>query len=57
MPALQETKALVQKQVLHDMRVEQARGGKEELRKLYSERVKKNVRRLFVLRRFKYTYS
>ena len=57
MPALQETKALVQKQVLHDMRVEQARGGKEELRKLYSERVKKNVRRLFVLPRSKYTYS
>ncbi|KAI0268384.1 60Kd inner membrane protein-domain-containing protein [Gloeopeniophorella convolvens] len=40
-PALQEAKPLVEKQVLHDLRVEQARGTKDELRKLYSERVKK----------------
>ena len=46
-PALQEAKPLVQKQVLHEMRVEQARGTKEELRKVYDERVKKNVRHLF----------
>ena len=46
-PALQEARPLVQKQVLHEMRVEQARGTKEELRKVYDERVKKNVRHLF----------
>ncbi|KAH9006942.1 60Kd inner membrane protein-domain-containing protein [Lactarius hatsudake] len=43
MPALQEVKPLVEKQVLHEMRVEQARGTKEELRKMHSERVKKNM--------------
>lgn len=44
MPALQEAKPLVQKQVMHEMRTKQARGTKEELRKVYNERVKKNVR-------------
>lgn len=43
MPALQEAKPLVEKQVLHEMRVEQARGTKEELRKMHSERAKKNM--------------
>ncbi|KAH9062819.1 60Kd inner membrane protein-domain-containing protein [Lactarius vividus] len=43
MPTLQEAKPLVEKQVLHEMRVEQARGTKEELRKMHSERVKKNM--------------
>ncbi|KAI9466898.1 60Kd inner membrane protein-domain-containing protein [Lactarius psammicola] len=43
MPALQEGRPLVEKQVLHEMRVEQARGTKEELRKMYSERVKKDM--------------
>lgn len=43
MPALQEAKPLVQKQVLHEMRVEQSRGTKEELHKVHGERVKKNV--------------
>ena len=47
MPALQEAKTLVQKQVLHEMRVEQPRGTKEELRKMYSGRVKKIVRHIF----------
>jgi hypothetical protein len=47
MPALQEAKPLVQNQVLHEMRVEQSRGTKEELRKVHNERVKKNVRHLF----------
>jgi hypothetical protein len=46
MPALQEAKPVVQNQVLHEMRVEQSRGTKEELRKVYNERVKKNVRHL-----------
>ncbi|KAI0251285.1 60Kd inner membrane protein-domain-containing protein [Lactifluus subvellereus] len=41
LPALQEARPLVQQQVLHEMRVEQARGTKEELRRMYSERVKK----------------
>ena len=49
MPALQEAKPLVQKQVMHEMRAEQARGTKEELRKVYNERVKKNVRPHFIL--------
>ncbi|KAF8272549.1 60Kd inner membrane protein-domain-containing protein [Lactarius quietus] len=43
MPALQEAKPLVEKQVLHEMRIEQRRGTKEELRKVYNERVKKNM--------------
>lgn len=47
MPALLEAKTRVEKQVLHEMRVEQPRGTKEELRKVYSERVKKIVRHLF----------
>lgn len=50
MPALQEAKTLVQKQVLHEMRVEQPRGTKEELRKMYSGRVKKIVRHIFWLK-------
>ena len=49
MPALQEAKPLVQKQVLHEMRVERSRGTKEELHKVYGERVKKNVRHLIRL--------
>jgi hypothetical protein len=47
MPALQEAKTPIQEQVLHEMRVEQVRGTKEELRKMHSERVKKNVRHIF----------
>jgi hypothetical protein len=44
MPALREARPLVQKRVLHEMRVEQPRGTKEDLRRMYSERVKKAVR-------------
>ncbi|KAI0307278.1 60Kd inner membrane protein-domain-containing protein [Multifurca ochricompacta] len=40
-PALQETRPLVQKQILHEMHVEQSRGTKEELRIMFSDRVKK----------------
>ncbi|KAI0304222.1 hypothetical protein BC826DRAFT_982140 [Russula brevipes] len=42
-PALQEAKPLVEKHVLHEMRMEQARGTKEELRGMFSERVKKTM--------------
>jgi hypothetical protein len=43
-PALREAKPLVGRQVLHEMRVEQLRGTKEELRGMFSERLKKAVR-------------
>ncbi|KAI9512237.1 60Kd inner membrane protein-domain-containing protein [Russula earlei] len=42
-PALQEARPLVEKQVLHEMRVHQARGTKEELRTVFTERVKKDM--------------
>ncbi|KAI0004898.1 60Kd inner membrane protein-domain-containing protein [Russula compacta] len=40
-PTLQEAKPLVEKEVLCEMRVEQPRGTKEELRGMFNERVKK----------------
>ncbi|KAH9977905.1 hypothetical protein BGW80DRAFT_1435593 [Lactifluus volemus] len=40
-PALKEERPLVQQQILHEMRVEQPRGTKEELRQMYSKRVQK----------------
>jgi mitochondrial inner membrane protein COX18 len=43
-PALKEARPLVQQQILHEMRVEQPRGTKEELRQMYSKRVQKAVR-------------
>jgi len=43
-PALREGRPLVERQVLHEMRVEQPRGTKEELRGMFSERLKKAVR-------------
>jgi inner membrane protein COX18 len=43
-PHLRETRPLVEKQVLHEMRLERVSGTKEELRKIFGERVKKVVR-------------
>lgn len=43
-PALREARPLVERQALHEMRVEQPRGTKEELRGIFSERVQKVVR-------------
>jgi mitochondrial inner membrane protein COX18 len=43
-PALREARPLVERQVLHEMRVEQPRGTKEELRGMFRERLKKAVR-------------
>lgn len=43
-PRLRETRPLVEKQVVHEMRVERAGGAKEELRRAFGERVKKIVR-------------
>lgn len=40
-PRLRETRPLVEKQVVHEMRVERASGSKEELRRAFSERVQK----------------
>jgi len=41
LPALREAKPLVVKQVLHEMRVEQPRGTRDELRGMFNERVQK----------------
>ncbi|KAF8505657.1 60Kd inner membrane protein-domain-containing protein [Russula emetica] len=40
-PRLRETRPLVEKQVVHEMRVERAGGTKEELHRTFGERVKK----------------
>jgi len=44
LPALREARPLVEKQVLHEMRVEQPRGTKDDLRGMFNERVQKTVR-------------
>ena len=44
LPALREARPLVEKQVLQEMRVEQPRGTKDELRGMFYERVQKAVR-------------
>jgi hypothetical protein len=43
-PALKEARPLIQRQILHEMRVDQPRGTKEELNQMYSKRVQKAVR-------------
>ena len=43
-PRLRETRPLVEKQVIHEMRVKRAGGTKEELNRAFGERVQKIVR-------------
>jgi hypothetical protein len=43
-PALKEVRPLVERQILHEMRVDQPRGTKQDLRGMFNERVQKVVR-------------